>query len=313
VVKELVESRAEDVLFTKEEYSPDMPKDPRVDEILVTLARIDERFKYGGVIVLALAGWLGWLTNKVTSGPVSLAGIASSPVTEQTVKKANQLVTDALQVRDRSRISAYLVRGLGENLISASAGTDQTLAREAWSTTVQLINYRSLLNANLNPIPPNTPIRTINEFLFVIGFANPDGMKVGDAVPSVYTVGDDVPIEQAARLETLGKDINAGRTMGPRVIVMSFQSNPIKLDGSWYKNVIVKDTKVVYSGGQTKLENVYFINCEFKMENLPPSRTLGELMIANATVSFDGTLLPGEKVAHISDRSPAPVPVARLR
>ncbi len=300
-------------------YSPDMPKDARVDAILVALARIEAYIVFGGVIAVAFGGWLSWLTNKVVSGPVSLASIAVSPVNQKTVKQAGQIVSAALKSKDRQRLSSDVVRGIGQNMITASAGSNAVLAREAWSTAIQLMDYRSLLNADLNPIPPTAVTRKISYgFLFELAFVYPHGGQVGDIVKNIYTAGDDVPLEQAARLENLGSTANIGRALGPRVIIVEYPNNTIKLDDCWYKNVIVMNTKVGYFGGRMKLENVYFINCEFQMENASPSRAFGERMVAGAAVSFDGTLVAQNRIggyavtksARLQTRSVIPAAMA---
>jgi hypothetical protein len=144
------------------------------------------------------------------------------------------------------------------------------------------MNYRSRMNASFSP------------FLFEMRVNAPNGgPEVGEELSRyVNTYGDDVPGDRAARLEKIGSTVNEGRQFGPRVIVIELREGPfrdatLQLDRFWFKNVIIQNTKVAFHGGPVSLENAYFIDCQFQMENLPPNRALAEELLAGASVSFD--------------------------
>ena len=73
----------------------------KIDDVLTALARLEERITWicrtGAMVAVALAAWCGWLTNRVVATPTSLAAISLSPITEKTIKKTRELVTESLE------------------------------------------------------------------------------------------------------------------------------------------------------------------------------------------------------------------------
>jgi hypothetical protein len=62
--------------------------------------------------------------------------------------------------------------------------------------------------------------------------------------------------------------------------------NALLLGGLYAKNVIVKNSKVVYHGGPLKLDNVYFVNCTFEIFHQTPGLTLLK-PLRTPSVTFD--------------------------
>jgi hypothetical protein len=58
------------------------------------------------------------------------------------------------------------------------------------------------------------------------------------------------------------------------------------LDHVRWENVDFQNVTIVYHGGETVLQNVHFINCQFTLAYLPPSQTLGESLLASNAVSI---------------------------
>ena len=63
----------------------------------------------------------------------------------------------------------------------------------------------------------------------------------------------------------------------------------VGLDGVYMKNVIIRNSGVVYSSGPVLLENVYFVNCTFKkgFQLTPSGRDLGIKLLSAASINFD--------------------------
>jgi hypothetical protein len=64
------------------------------------------------------------------------------------------------------------------------------------------------------------------------------------------------------------------------------QKVPLPLDLLHLRNVVLKNVPVMYEGGQTQLENVYFINCEFLFKPSEAARELAQKILSSTAVSF---------------------------
>jgi hypothetical protein len=267
----------------------------KIDDLARIVERLDERTKnqwvFGGIVAAALFTWLSVISAKLFLGPLTLTAIAASPVTEKTIQQAKALVAESRKDIDKPRITPAIIRAVGQNMISASSAKDHTLAQDSWALATDLMSYRSVLNESLSPIPNTVGGGRSGDFIFEVTFdkAPPPDNVGADVLRYLHTYGEDVPLEQAARYENLGSTANAARSIGPRGIIAEFQNNPIKIDGQWLKNVVFRKTLIVYHGGPIRLENVYFVDCTFQMDNLAPARSLGERLLSEAAISFDIT------------------------
>lgn len=165
-----------------------------------------------------------------------------------------------------------------------------TNAAEAWKTCLAIISYHSSFIPS--PVPLKHPPFRLIDPLFKLDLhlaGTPPGARVGGRLPGdlLHTYGDDIPIESAARLEPIGSDANSARRLGPQVIVINVGDIGLRLDGMWMKKVVVTHSRVLYSGGPVKLEQVSFVDCEFQMEDNPLARKLGEGVLAGLPVSLE--------------------------
>jgi hypothetical protein len=93
-----------------------------------------------------------------------------------------------------------------------------------------------------------------------------------------------VPKAGAAILDRIGEDLNADRTNGNAFLLMT--GGNIRLDTLHLKNIVLKDVHVFYSGGPVILENVYFVNSTFDIDNNPNSQLLTAKLIEPSPTNY---------------------------
>ncbi|HME06187.1 MAG TPA: hypothetical protein VKG25_04020 [Bryobacteraceae bacterium] len=219
-----------------------------------------------------------------------LASVALYPrLGLQQLTEANAIVESAR--RNQVPIAPGTLAAIGSRLTTSSGSSDKTLASEAWRSAVNVIDYRTTLNQSAAVFPRDEihEIRSIHPFLFRLAIGGELGQSValGDRLRFLRSVGDDVPIASAARLEPLGSDANKQYDYGPRLLVLELPpQGSLSIDGTWMKNVVVRNTHVVYGGGPVRLDNVVFVDCDFKMDNTVSARELGNAIAAATAVSF---------------------------
>ena len=163
----------------------------------------------------------------------------------------------------------------------AKSGPD--LAPVAWQTTLA---YAALSTLNV-PRIPGTRRREIGPFRFIIHFIHEPSAPVGSAVWGLFwTYGDDVPIAEAARFEVIGSSENSEYRSGPRTVIINPMQYGIIIDDMWMRNATVQNTVVAYSGGPIRLENVRFINCDFRMPNVSTTQELARLLLTATSISL---------------------------
>src|SRR5207245_10955818 len=93
-----------------------------------------------------------------------------------------------------------------------------------------------------------------------------------------------------AHLEKLGQNLNAevpNRAIAPyRITVDGHNELWVLLDGEYWKNVTIKNARIVYKGGPIQLENVYFVNCTFDMQFTNPAVVLARKVLDSPSVTL---------------------------
>ena len=85
-------------------------------------------------------------------------------------------------------------------------------------------------------------------------------------------------------MSAIGSDRNAGMSRGNQFIFAS--DGDVLLDGKHFKNVVFRNVKVVYNGGPSILENVYFLNCTFDVSPGPAGQEFaGKLLEGGPSVT----------------------------
>jgi len=177
-------------------------------------------------------------------------------------------------------VSPSVLQRTGRKFIEASVGKPT-----AWLAAAAILDYRSFLNEQLGQAPgianakepdPDWP------YIFTLNTKPTPGQSYA-WVARVKTQGI-ASKENSARLESLSSP--QVWASGVRHIVIEGKTDTIALDGEYWKDVIVKDAKVEYDGGPLKLENVYFVNCEFIVPPTPGGRAFAGAVLEGGATNF---------------------------
>ena len=179
-----------------------------------------------------------------------------------------------------TRYDAEQIADAGKQFISAGVSSSDP---EVWKTALAFVDYRSFLNSALAPSTDKfTPIVKESlpwKFKYKYRPSKPD---------HVYriTTGKKVPAESAAVLEPIGSRLNAGEKVGFEFLLLGDFSDGLVLDGFRLKNIIIKDSKIIYEGGPVEMENVYFVNCTFEVSRRPNGQSFASTVLASAPATI---------------------------
>jgi hypothetical protein len=281
--------------------------DTKNDVVRLT-ERVDNhiRFAWTTIAVLfALAGYFGKVlydqqgTLSQIEGAlpsVQLEKATSGKLNVEDAKRAQGLVAEARRV-GRS-IDPGILNRVGVRFISAAASPDAQLATATWDAVQEFVDYRSFLNSTLVPdtssfIPLWSDCQVISGTTYGCRWSTKwrfDLQPVGyEYLPMslYYKVGKEVPAGKAAVLERLDHHLNADQKTGPEFLLIDVGGTVSQtLDGFRFKNVIFRGVKILYRGGPTEMENVYFVNCTFQAINKPSARELLMTALAPAPTTF---------------------------
>jgi hypothetical protein len=155
----------------------------------------------------------------------------------------------------------------------------------AWSAAKATLDYRSFLNERLRQAPTIANAKEPDlawPYFFALK-TKPTPGQSNALVARVKTDGT-ASKENSARLESLSSP--QVWASGAKHIVIEGKTDTIVLDGEYWKDVIVKDAKVEYDGGPIKLENVYFVNCEFIVPQTPGGRAFANAVLNGGATYF---------------------------
>lgn len=209
------------------------------------------------LVATALIAYLAWLGNAVVGQGNNIAEIKQAMVTQglriAAINPQNpdsaQRVKDALAEAQKTRIK---IPQAAIREVGQKLVEASNASPQAWDAALELISYRSstLNTSNIGA-----------ELLF------------------------DVPS---------GKACLASKDGGQAAVVANetlTSKNGCTVDlsvSALWRNVVFRNMTIVYSGKPTILENVWFINCTFRMQPSPPARELGQVLLASnaATVKL---------------------------
>jgi hypothetical protein len=189
-------------------------------------------------------------------------------------------VVSASKRLDVITIPVSQVDSVGKRLVSLAEAMP-----DIWDTTLDVVAYRTSLNASLAAVGTAQQIATTR-----IDHALQTHYQIyapkGYSTP-IISVGGDVPEGQAANMYVIGAaPPDEGQTRGKQVILM--EGGAIGLDGQAWKHVVARNTRVVYEGDDpTELEDVVFVNCTFVLKNTPAARAFANALLSNSTVNFN--------------------------
>jgi hypothetical protein len=211
---------------------------------------------------------------------LTLQKVAAAPTNPKNAKQAKQIVLDAQKTGQK--LDPEVVSDVGAKFIGA--GTP-----DAWDTALSFLGYRSSLNTAKaqtvsNPEPvPETEFKPV----FTAHLIDPNNEPIAETTKALTVLGvGKADFANSARMERLDQP-NSTNSRGRQFIVFQATSGvKLVLDNLYLKNVIVRNTRVVYGGGPVRLQNAYFVNCTFEFEPTPGARGLATAVLTEPAVTF---------------------------
>ncbi len=203
-----------------------------------------------------------------------IQNLAMQPNKAVNAKRASDILNTAK--KEGTRLDPESITIAGKEFIAAGVSSSEP---GVWNAALAFLDYRSFLNVALAP-PTDKFAPRDKELLgwkFELDYTH---FKVGDT--GKITTGGKVPAEKAAVLELIGSHYNVGETIGFEFLLIADLSAGFKLDGMKLKNIIFKDTKIIYEGGPVEMENVYFVNCTFEVSKKPNGKNFASTVLASA-------------------------------
>ncbi len=214
--------------------------------------------------------------DRLAAIETSLLALRTSKAATDPANRKNQI--EAKEILATARKSSIV---LPEPVLQESAekfiGANDP---NAWSTALEFVAYRSFANGfspRIPLIPVSITVTTDYQTL----------TPTGRPAPIVQHFGA-VPQKEAARFNQIGSNQNADKPFGDQLLVVT--GGEIILDNMDLKNVVLKNVVVHYSGGPLKIDNVYFVNCRFEMQQVRNSESLAQAILTEIPViSFSTT------------------------
>jgi hypothetical protein len=154
----------------------------------------------------------------------------------------------------------------------------------AWDAVNAILEYKTFLNSPA--VPPITNPTPISAKFTINTKPNPNIQPTPDHPVLVLRMsgfGGAASEQDSARVGLLSQPTES---LGSHFVLIEGKADSIVLDGVFLKNVVIKDADVIYDGGPTQLENVYFVNCTLHFHLRPKSIALSHQILAYTPVSF---------------------------
>jgi hypothetical protein len=198
---------------------------------------------------------------------------SSNPANPENIQEVTEILVTAKSAGVRA--SSATIGKIGNKFINASREHP-----EAWAAAVAFVDYKSFLNSFAYPLggkrhaPDNSGYLLVNPFKSTLNVG-----LAGNLVPP-----ENMP--QLRRLDSLDANPRDGRGLIPEYIQVN--GGTVPLDDFYMKQVIFDNVDIVYRGGQSRLEKVYFINCTFQFDPLPraPVIEFAKSILDTSSVTF---------------------------
>jgi hypothetical protein len=204
---------------------------------------------------------------------------ADDPLNQQNIRDTTRALIHA--ETGKIKLQPSVVEHTGRRFIEASVENPH-----AWETAQQYLDYRSFLNASFVPSPSKLTVWKDSRYQANVNI-KPNPVP-SEHLPvrafSVFFAGGYVSPQNSARLESFGNPQSESSGIG--VFVIDGGADIVGLDGTYMKNVIIRNSEVEYDGGPVSLENVSFVNCKFHFQRTPLAIDLGKSILMSAMVSF---------------------------
>jgi len=196
---------------------------------------------------------------------IQLKQLSINPESPQSIKDAQNLLNTAQQ--KKIQIDNATIRDVSTTFAKAAKANP-----DAWEVVTELVNYRSSLNANLSSPLANLELHPETDYLY----------PTTDIIGTFAHYGA-APISRAAKFNPIGVNSNPGRTTGD--LFLAVDNSTITLDNMEIKSVVFSNSTILYTGGAVILENVYFINCKFRI-NRDSSQSLIASLVEPAPTNY---------------------------
>lgn len=153
---------------------------------------------------------------------------------------------------------------------------------DAWATVQEFLSYRSYLNSVTVPLGPQVRVTDADARSHYL--INKDNIPT---VEQMSTVGASQAPDAAQLRNISGSDLNSASGIGPSLIVL--KAPTVILDNLYAKKVVFENAHIIYRGGPVTLDDVYFLNCTFEIENHAKGQEMAKKILANAATSFLST------------------------
>jgi hypothetical protein len=202
---------------------------------------------------------------------------STEPKKTPNAKRTSQILDSAK--KNGIKLDPEVITDAGKKYIKAAStsGADSYV----WNAALEFLNYRSFLNAGLAPTKDLVPFDNHPlpwQFKFNYKAISPG---------STLVTGSKVPAERAAVIEPLNEHLNQNEKVGFEYLLISDFRGGFELDGTRFKNIIFKDSKIIYKGGHTVLENVFFVDCTFDVSRKENGHNFANSVLAtNPATNF---------------------------
>jgi hypothetical protein len=133
-----------------------------------------------------------------------------------------------------------------------------------WRVVTKAVDYQSSLRQELAPdVNGAVPSGADDRMAFMFRVLSLD------KAPRIEFYGQ-VPAAEGAIAELIGSPFHSDMQMRPKYIIISYPSGvPMELGRMHLRNVIIRDSDVYYEGTPLVMENVFFVNCRFRIKETP--------------------------------------------
>jgi hypothetical protein len=223
--------------------------------------------------------------ERAFSTPTS-AGASKGKGSAGNVDAVNSIIKTALDLD--VRLSRPTVNAVGRRMIALSA-SPQPPAPRAWMAVVSMLDYVSVTNTPPsiswtkapNILPSGNPAPFgVTEMANVQIYASAESVPVAENLPVNTLIGQERDV-----IEMLGR---AGLSRYPAAIMYIGKpgSSKIVLDGLHLAHTVLKNFHVIYGGGPTIVEDVYFLNCTFELRRTNETAQFAEKALTEFPILF---------------------------
>jgi len=164
------------------------------------------------------------------------------------------------------KIQPDVIKQLGMKLVDVGG---QNVS--SWNAAMDFLAYRSFINLEFVPPPFWGTLLPVTDYTI---YSSPP------TAGRMYNEGR-APIERAAVYAPFGMKTNINKKEGDARLVII--GGAVPLDGYEMRHITFRDAKITYSGGQTTMEDVLFINCTFDVIQQKSGQNFARSLLSSAS------------------------------